>query len=77
VWLIIIISDRLSLSVEPATEKAACIGPSAIFAIFFAKNGKFLGSKKCNEKWYYLEEARHPLCSPENYHKRSENSAKF
>jgi hypothetical protein len=44
---------------------------------FFRENGTLLGSEKFNEKWYFIGEARHPLCSPENNHKRGENFVKI
>jgi hypothetical protein len=42
----------------------------------FRGNGTFLGSAKCNGKWHFFGEARQPLCSPKNYHERSEYFAK-
>jgi hypothetical protein len=47
-----------------------------LYAIYFRENGTFLGSAKFNEEWYCFGKARHPLCSPENYHERSEKFEK-
>jgi hypothetical protein len=57
--------------------KGATVGPSVLFAICFAKNDTFFGQREMQQKWCCCGEARHPLCSLENYHKWSENLAKI
>jgi hypothetical protein len=37
----------------------------------------FLGSAKCNEKWYCYGKAQHPFCNPEYYHEKSKNFSKI
>jgi hypothetical protein len=74
----------------PQSSIASCLGivslegllskkmkSSSFFKDFFAKNVTFLDNAKCNEKMYCFGEARHPLCSPENYHERSKNFPKI